>query len=122
LIKNSTTRKILFSSYFEFAAPEFIQEEILKHKEEIREKSNISNEEFDFLMNVSLEKVTLVPLEAYSSLVGALKKEVSDVKDIPYLACCKAIKAEGIWSHDPHMKQQIKIKIFTNIDMLNMSK
>jgi len=121
LIKDSTTRQILFSSYFEFAAPEFIKEEILKYEEEIKKKANISSEEFDLLITLFLERVTLVPLQGYTSLVDRLKKEISEMKDIPYIACCIATNAAGIWSHDFHLKEQTKIKIFTNKDMLEIT-
>lgn len=42
--------------------------------------------------------------------------------DIPHLAACLASKAEGIWAHDPHFLEQQKVKVFTNIDMLNLSR
>ena len=49
------------------------------------------------------------------------KNDISDAGDILHLAACLATKAEGIWAHDPHFKEQHKVKVFTNIDMLMMS-
>ena len=31
------------------------------------------------------------------------------------------VQAEGLWSHDSHFLEQEKIKVFTNIDLLNFS-
>ena len=44
------------------------------------------------------------------------------IKDRPILAAAIATKAEAIWAHDPHFKQQKKVKVFTNIDLLELSK
>jgi len=42
--------------------------------------------------------------------------------DVPALAAVIANKANGIWTHDPHFKEQKKVKIFTNIGMLKMNR
>ncbi len=34
--------------------------------------------------------------------------------------CCIYSNAEGIWTHDHDFMNQNKIKIFTNVDLLNM--
>jgi predicted nucleic acid-binding protein len=64
------------------------------------------------------EVVTLIPKVEYEHIINEMKSEISDPKDIPYLACCIATNSEGVWSHDPHIKEQKKVKVFTNIDML----
>ena len=48
------------------------------------------------------------------------KNLISDLDDVPHLAACLAEEAEGIWAHDPHFKEQNKVRVFTNIDMLKM--
>jgi len=65
-----------------------------------------------------LEVVTLIPKIEYNKFVDKFKSEISDPKDVPYIACCVATNSEGVWSHDPHMKEQDKVKVFTNIDLL----
>ena len=49
------------------------------------------------------------------------KNDISDPDDIPFLAACLASNAQGIWAHDPHFLEQHKTKVFTNIDLLNLS-
>lgn len=75
LIKQSTTRDILFDGAFEFVTPDFALSEIEEH-----------------------------------------------ISDVPYIAACISSKSLGIWSHDPHILKQKKISVFTNINMLNLSK
>lgn len=118
LLKDSTTRKILFNDKFDFIAPEFLKEEIEKHKQEFIKKADIKPKDFDVLISLIFEAVTLIPKKEYNKFINSLKSEISDPKDIPYLACSIATDCKGIWSHDLHMKEQKKIRIFTNIEML----
>jgi predicted nucleic acid-binding protein len=120
LLKDSTTREILHYKNFEFIAPEFINEEIRKYKEYFLKKSRIRSGEFDLLLSLLLERVTLIQQNSYEKQSKELKATLPDPKDIPYLACCIATKADGIWSHDPHFLEQNKVKVFTNKDLLDI--
>ena len=122
LLKSSTTREILFNRNFDFVAPEFIKEEISKYKLEFVKKAKITAEEFDVLLSLFFERIKLIPKNEYMGYIEELKNKISDTKDIPYIACCLAAKAEGIWSHDPHFFKQDKVKIFTNKGLLDMSR
>lgn len=122
LLKDSTIRGILFDETFEFIAPEYIYTEINRYKETIKKKIGITNEEYEILMALIFEHITIIPLDLYKEFITTCKDEISDQKDVPYLAVCLASKAPGIWTHDPHFREQNKIKIFTNIDMLKMMK
>ena len=44
LIKESTTRDILFKGNFEFFAPDFIQIELHKYRDDITKKANLTKE------------------------------------------------------------------------------
>ena len=121
LIKDSTTRTIIFDGFFEFFAPEHIQNEIAEHREEIIEKIGINLDEFDILLSMIFEHIIIIHQEEYNQFIDTLKIEIKDLDDIPYLAVCKAINAEGLWTHDIHFKEQKKFRIWTNIDMLKLS-
>ena len=118
LIRESTTRKIIFDKNFEFITPDFILSEIDAHKELIIEKSSVSENEFHVLLSLVFEHITIIPQNEYIDFVREISDEIKDPNDIFYLAVCIASKAEGIWTHDPHFKEQKKVKVFTNIDML----
>lgn len=122
LLKDSTTRQILFSDMFEFIAPEFVKEEILKNKLEFMKKAKINSNEFGLLLSLIFDRVKIIPKNDYARFVDAFKDEISDANDIPYLACSEHIKAAGVWSHDKHFLKQKKVKIFTNKDLINLLK
>lgn len=122
LLKDSTTRKILFNNKINFVAPEFVRTELNKYKLDFIKKLNITSDEYDMLISIIFENIEIIPKQEYYNQIDKLKSEISDKKDIPYLACAIATNSDGIWSHDPHLKEQNKIKILTNIDLLNYLK
>ena len=121
LSKAGTTRDILFDEFFEFVTPDYTLSEIEKHRDELKEKTKLTDEEFDFLLVLLFERITVIPQSNYETFVDGCRRDISDPDDIPHLAACLASKAEGIWAHDPHFLEQKKVKVFTNIDMLKMS-
>ena len=122
LIKDSTTRKILFDKNFDFVAPDYIKIEISKYKSAIIETIGIAENEFDILLSLAFESITTIPENEYHKFIVKFKNSVEDQKDVAYIAACSATKSEGIWTHDPHFKEQKKVKVFTNIDLLKLSK
>ncbi len=72
------------------------------------------------LLSLIFERITIIPKGKYEKKIKQAKSKISDPKDIPYLACCIATHSAGIWTHDQHLKEQKEVKVFTNIDMLNL--
>ena len=67
LIKDSTTRKLILEYNDFFLFPYFIFEEMEKHKEMLLKKSVMSKHDFDTLLGLILQKVTIVPNEVLQS-------------------------------------------------------
>ena len=120
LLKDSTTRSILFNNKFDFIAPAFAKEEVEKHRNEFIKRVGMIPQDFKILVSLIFESVALIHKEDYDPVMMGLKSEISDPQDVPYLACCIATHAVGIWSHDPHLKEQARVRIFTNQDMLRL--
>ena len=121
LVKDSTTRKIIFDRNFQFVTPDCTMGEIKEHEEELKSKTNLNNDEFDLLLSLILESILIIPKSDYEPYLNDCKNDISDGDDIPVLAVAIATKAEAIWAHDPHFKEQKKVKVFTNIDLLKIS-
>ncbi len=121
MIKEGTTREILLDKNFEFFAPEYIKGEIEKYKEEIMQKASLEQEEFEILLSLVFEYITIIPQSESHKFVEELKDEISDLKDVAYLAVCLSMRADGIWTHDPHFQEQKKCRVYTNVDMLRLS-
>ena len=121
LIKDSTTREILFDNHFKFFTPSFIKTEISKYKHEIIKKTGLDEDNFDKLFDVIFEHIAIIPNIEYEKYLDELSKEVKDKKDLPYFAAFLRINADGIWTHDPHFQEQKRCRILTNIDLLKIS-
>ena len=65
LIKDNTTRSILFNTSFNFIAPEFILQEINKYKTEFIRKAKLTSEEYGVILSLIFDKVKLIPKEEY---------------------------------------------------------
>tara|TARA_Y100000310_G_scaffold324617_1_gene386692 strand:+ start:4093 stop:4494 length:402 start_codon:yes stop_codon:yes gene_type:complete len=120
LIRDSTTREILFKRTISFITPEFLKEEVIKYQQDIIKKAKITPDEFNLLFSSLLKRMTIVPKSSYDSKISFLEGKIDDLKDIPYLACAISHKAEGIWTHDPHFQEQKLVKIFSNIDLVGV--
>lgn len=121
LVKEGATRNILFDESFEFFTPDFTITEIWEHEDEFLKKTNLTKMEFEMLLALIFEKVTTMPLSEYGGFMDECRALISDMDDVPFLAACLAVGAQGIWSHDPHFLEQDRVKVFTNIDMLRVS-
>lgn len=120
LVQESTTRDILFDENFKFLTPDYTITEIEEHKEELKKKTKLTDEEFEILLALIFEQIDIIPKSEYEDFLNKSKSLISDPDDVPHLAACFASKADGIWAHDPHFKKQDKFKVFTNIDMLRI--
>lgn len=121
MIKESTTREIIFDKTFEFIAPDYLISEVTKHQEHIIKSIGVSKREFEILIALIFEYITVIPESEYKEFIDKLKDEIKDVKDLPYLAACLTTKAYGVWTHDLQFNEQEKVKVLTNIDMLKLS-
>ncbi len=111
MIKESTTREILLDLFFEFIAPDFILTEIRKHEQRVLKAAKITRDEFEIILTLILERITIIPEAEYSPFMGSLTNVIEDPKDIPYLAVSIASKAYGIWTHDFDFAKQHIVKI-----------
>lgn len=121
LVKKGTAREILFDEMFEFVTPDYAITEIREHENELLKKTKLSKEEFEILLALIFEHITMIPQSEYEAFIDECKNDISDPDDILHLAAALASNAKGIWAHDPHFLEQQKVKVFTNIGMLKLS-
>ena len=121
LIKDSSTRKSLFSEKFNFYIPEYIITEVNKYIPEISEKAKLTQKEIINLFNLILEHLIIVPFNDYKEHLEKAVKIVANIdeKDAQYIALALFTKNNGIWSNDKHLKNQVNINVLTTKDMLN---
>lgn len=120
LLKDSVTREIILEYRDSFLFPYYIFNEFEKHKSYLIEKSNISIEDFNKLLELILSKVTIIPpevLQKHKSEALNIVKDI-DKDDVIFFACALAYPGSAIWSDDKALKKQHAIKIFNTSEML----
>jgi len=120
LIKDSTTRKILLTSKFDFFIPEYVFIEIQKHSKEILEKSGYDQDDFDTMLDTLISNINVIPTEEFRSYIPKAFKIMKDIdeNDTSFLALAFMINGDGIWSNDPHFDKQNKIKVWKTKDII----
>ena len=112
LIKNGISRRIIVSPAIQFSTPDHSLKEILKYKELICKKAKINSNEFNIIINLLFERITIIPKEEYKEFIKPAKTLIDDMDDVPFIALCLALKADGIWSDDTHFKTRREITIY----------
>ena len=80
LIKDSTTRQILFDWNFEFVAPDHILIEIRKHEGSITKSTVISKDEFEILLALIFEHITIIPETEYKEFLELINKPITELE------------------------------------------
>ena len=120
LIKDSATRKIILEYDEFFLFPSYIFDEMEKHKEELLQKSRISIEDFEKLLQLILKRVLIVApevLKTHKEDAIEIIKDI-DLNDALFIACALAYPESVIWSDDKKMKQQKRIRIINTFEMI----
>ena len=78
LIKDNTTRDIIFDSFFELITPDYVLTEVRKYEEEIISKAKITKHEFEILLALIFENVTIISKDEYGYLINGLQKEINE--------------------------------------------
>ena len=88
LIKKSITRDIILSDLFELYAPEYIFNEITKHKELLLRKSKLDRGDFDALLLLLQKHIHLVTKDKYNEKMATAEDILGniDITDSPFLA------------------------------------
>lgn len=124
--KESFTRTAIISASEELTSPAHSLEELEKHSETIRAKSNLTDEKLDEALSLLKEYVKFVPLDEYSkhlpeaiSLASAFSSKDKDefMDDVDFFALALKEKC-SIWSNDKLFKKQVKVKVVTTAELL----
>ncbi len=120
LIKDSTSRVILFSNKFEFLTVGFAGKELSNHKKEILAKTHITETALDALTALLFKRIYVVDDVAIKETFAQAKAIMDkiDPDDTPFIALALSVENDGIWSDDEHFTMQKIIKTWETGDML----
>ncbi|MGM5482710.1 MAG: PIN domain-containing protein [Nanobdellota archaeon] len=113
LIKNSSTRKILMKSGWEFYYPEMSFHEVRKYKDFVIKKSKLSEGEYTNLITSLLKYVNLIPDEQIISNLDEAKNIMLNIDpdDVPFVAAKLSIENSFLWSNDTDFDKQTEVQV-----------
>jgi len=116
--KESKTRELILNfELLDLSTPAFCISELLKYRETICEKSDISDTELsEVLEDISLF-VGVAPLSEYEELVSKAKSISPDRDDIDIFALALSLNC-AIWSNDKALKKQDVVKVYSTEEIL----
>ncbi|MEK6892571.1 MAG: PIN domain-containing protein [Nanoarchaeota archaeon] len=121
LLKDSKTRSIIKNSDLNFYFPEIAFHKIIKYKNYMIEKAQITEEDFILLLAKLFSHIKLISRrEMLEQKIKAkeLMKTI-DEEDYPFVAAALSLGNDGvIWSEDKHFEKQNLVKVIktTSID------
>jgi predicted nucleic acid-binding protein len=119
LIRDSTTRKLIFNPVVSLFAPQFILEELLSHRPEIQKKSKLNDEELSDLVGRIVDQISVIADKELKPFLPAAASLSTDEKDWLYIAC--ALREDTwIWSHDAGFAPQKRVKIVTTKELASI--
>lgn len=120
LIKESKTHELIFDERLHLFTTEFFFTEFKEHSEEIREKTEKTEEELNHLLDVLKKNIAIVPLEELLPYVDEAEKISPDPDDVAYIALALKLKC-AIWSQDRKLKEkQNKVQVYSTEDLVRM--
>ncbi len=120
MIKDSLTRRIISTPQFHFITPDHSLQELSRYEKTIRKKAHLTHQEFDLVVSLLFEHITIVPKEEYTLCLDSATTLIEDINDVPFIALYLATKADGIWSDDTHFYTQKQVTVFRTKDFLLM--
>ncbi len=100
LISQGNILKLIFDENLTIFAPLKLREEFLKHKQEILDRSKLSEEEFDKLYSVISERINFIEIEKYKEYLPEAKELLKQhEKDEDFIALC-ILKNTKLWTHE----------------------
>lgn len=117
MIKDSYSRRIISDPRFQFITPDYTLQELSKYEKTIRKKANLTHQEFDILLALIFEHITITPKEEYKEFLDEAQTLIEDIDDAPFIALCLAIRVDGVWSDDTHFYTQKQFTVFRTKDL-----
>lgn len=111
------TYDLIFNNRIKLFAPEYLLEEIEKHKKEILEKSELSEEDFRLFLSLISSQIDFISYTEFEEFISEAEEITPDLNDREYFALALKLNC-SIWSNDKKLKEQNKIKIYSTIELL----
>ncbi|MEK6898770.1 MAG: PIN domain-containing protein [Nanoarchaeota archaeon] len=121
LIKDSEVRKLLTHTYETLISPEIVYKEIEEHKEELLQKSKLSEDDLENTLFILSKHIITIKNSKILPFVEEAEKIIAhiDKDDVPIVATSLAHNSCPIWTDDKDFRKQNKIRIITTKELID---
>lgn len=117
LIRDGATLELFLEPELRLFGPEFLFEEIGKHKTELARKTRLGQGELEQLLILMRHRMTIVPKEEFVHYLEKAERISPDPYDAVYPALAMRLDIL-IWSNDKKLKEQTAVRIYSTKDLL----
>ena len=123
LIKDGLSRHIILHFEGELITIGFSKEELSEHKNEILKKAQISETEFEMIIEKLFSKLIVLDDQVITSTIKEAREimEKIDPSEVPFIAATIATQSK-IWSDDKHFKKQNRIEVLNTKELIEKLK
>ena len=122
LLRDSTSRRILFSSEFRFMSLTLAGKEIARYANDLIERSGHNKEMFTAVLRKICSRIRFFDdreIQMFTAEAKGILDSI-DPKDTPFIALALAVENDGIWSDDKHFEQQSRVHVWKTKDLLKL--
>lgn len=120
LIKDSLTRKIILEINADLVYPDLGMAEIVKHKDLTLNKSGLSEETFNSILDILFSYIELIPQDVIRGKLEEAKEIMQkiDETDIVFIATALMFDGSSVWTDDKGFKLQNRVPVKTTSEIL----
>ena len=113
---------LLLLPKLELVAPDLLLAEVWKHKDEIKDKSKLENEDFETLLTLLKKNIKIFPVDEFSAVMPKAEELLGEhKKDALYVAL--ALKLDcPFWTYEKKFADMGDIKLLTTADVARLIK
>jgi predicted nucleic acid-binding protein len=111
------TKDLIFLDGIMLFSPEYMLEEIARHKVRLAGVAGLTEEEVETVLELIKSRIALVPKEAFDKFLAKANALIPDKDDTEYIALSLSMNSIPIWSNDQDFKMQDKVRVFTTAEL-----
>ena len=112
LLKPGITRNLIFNRGLDLYSPDFLSQELEKHKAEFIKKSGLKDWNYLQAVDLVLSNISQTPHSEYREFEAKAKNISPDFNDWPFFAVA-LYKRCDIWSNDKLLKNQKDVRVYS---------
>lgn len=111
-VARGSTPNIIFIDDVDWLSPEKLNEEFIKHINEIIPRSSLNESNVRELIELVFSEIKIIKADSFMHRLKEAESIIRDPDDAEYIALSLSRNKIPIWSNDPHFEEQSVVPIF----------